>query len=49
MLISGGEVTVPKLFVNNSNGRIGWSATGTSSPSMSSPARKRTTRRSSTS
>lgn len=23
MLISGGEVTVPKLFVNNSNGRIG--------------------------
>ena len=22
-LISGGEVTVPKLFVNNSNGRIG--------------------------
>jgi len=23
MLISGGEVTVPKLFVNNSNGRLG--------------------------
>ena len=23
MLLSGGEVTVPKLFVNNSNGRIG--------------------------
>lgn len=23
MLISGGEVTVPKMFVNNSNGRIG--------------------------
>jgi len=23
MLISGGEVTVPKLFVNNANGRIG--------------------------
>lgn len=23
MLISGGEITVPKLFVNNSNGRIG--------------------------
>ncbi|MFE0025434.1 BREX system Lon protease-like protein BrxL [Amycolatopsis sp. NPDC059021] len=23
MLVSGGEVTVPKLFVNNSNGRIG--------------------------
>jgi ATP-dependent Lon protease len=24
MLISGGEVTVPKLFVNNSNGRLGF-------------------------
>jgi len=23
MLISGGEVTVPKLFVNNSSGKLG--------------------------
>lgn len=23
-LISGGKITVPKLFMNDSNGRIGW-------------------------
>jgi len=32
MLISGGEVTVPKLFVNNSNGRIAQSITKHASP-----------------
>ena len=31
-LISGGEITVPKLFVNNSNGRIGLAGFGMSWP-----------------
>jgi ATP-dependent Lon protease len=42
MLISGSEVTTPKLFVSNASGKIGSSAIGTVSASMSSPA---TTRR----
>ena len=40
MLISGGEVTVPKLFVNNSNGRIGLVGYWDVVRSTSSPARR---------
>jgi predicted ATP-dependent Lon-type protease len=38
ILISGGEVTVPKLFVNNSSGKMGLVGIGMWWPSTSSPA-----------
>jgi ATP-dependent Lon protease len=40
ILISGGEVTVPKLFVNNSSGKSGWLATGIVLPLTNLPASK---------